>query len=153
MQWGWVVWLVYQRQGTARPHAPPTPRPRTHARTHVEEGVDVLLVGAVGGGVDGEGEDIEIVFTGLRPGEKLYEELITQGEGIVPTQHDKIMVLRRDSGSLSQEEWERQALAGMDELIRVAGTHDAALIRQALKRIIPEYTPSTTLSVLSDASP
>lgn len=39
-------------------------------------------------------KDIEIVFTGLRPGEKLYEELITEGEGIVPTRHEKIMVLK-----------------------------------------------------------
>jgi FlaA1/EpsC-like NDP-sugar epimerase len=38
--------------------------------------------------------DIRIVFTGLRDGEKLYEELITVGEGIVPTGHEKIMVLR-----------------------------------------------------------
>jgi len=34
-----------------------------------------------------------IEVTGLRPGEKLYEELITEGEGIVPTPHDKLMVL------------------------------------------------------------
>jgi FlaA1/EpsC-like NDP-sugar epimerase len=38
--------------------------------------------------------DIEIVFTGLRPGEKLYEELITEDEGVVETEHEKIMVLR-----------------------------------------------------------
>jgi FlaA1/EpsC-like NDP-sugar epimerase len=38
--------------------------------------------------------DIRIIFTGLRDGEKLYEELITVGEGIVPTGHEKIMVLR-----------------------------------------------------------
>ena len=40
------------------------------------------------------GKDVEIIFTGLREGEKLYEELITQGEGIVSTKHEKIMVLR-----------------------------------------------------------
>ena len=40
------------------------------------------------------GKDVEIIFTGLREGEKLYEELITQGEGIVSTRHEKIMVLR-----------------------------------------------------------
>lgn len=38
--------------------------------------------------------DIKIEFTGLRPGEKLYEELITEGEGIVATQHKDIMVLK-----------------------------------------------------------
>jgi len=39
-------------------------------------------------------KDIRIKVTGLRPGEKLYEELITEGEGIVPTIHEKLMVLR-----------------------------------------------------------
>ena len=42
--------------------------------------------------------DIQLEFTGLRPGEKLYEELITEGEGIVPTRHEKIMVLRPENG-------------------------------------------------------
>ena len=41
--------------------------------------------------------DVKIIFTGLRDGEKLYEELITVGEGIVPTKHEKIMVLRAGS--------------------------------------------------------
>ena len=38
--------------------------------------------------------DIKIEYVGLRPGEKLYEELITEGENIVPTHHEKIMVLK-----------------------------------------------------------
>ena len=41
-------------------------------------------------------EDIEIKFIGLRPGEKLYEELITDGEGLSPTSHEKILVLRKE---------------------------------------------------------
>ena len=43
-------------------------------------------------------KDIRLKVTGLRPGEKLYEELITEGEGIVPTHHDKLMVLRPSVG-------------------------------------------------------
>ena len=39
-------------------------------------------------------EDIKIEYSGLRPGEKLYEELITEGEDIVPTQHKNILVLK-----------------------------------------------------------
>ncbi|OGQ01018.1 MAG: hypothetical protein A2Z51_09705, partial [Deltaproteobacteria bacterium RBG_19FT_COMBO_52_11] len=39
-------------------------------------------------------EDIEIKFIGLRPGEKLYEELITEGEGIIRTDYEKIFVLK-----------------------------------------------------------
>ena len=38
-------------------------------------------------------EDIEIKYIGLRPGEKLFEELITEGEGIRETEHEEIMVL------------------------------------------------------------
>ena len=41
--------------------------------------------------------DIKIVYTGLREGEKLYEELITVGEDILPTGHEKVMVLRSNS--------------------------------------------------------
>ena len=39
-------------------------------------------------------ENIEIVFTGLSPGEKLHEELISDGEEVVPTHYDRIRVLR-----------------------------------------------------------
>lgn len=38
-------------------------------------------------------EDIDIVFTGLRPGEKMFEELLEEGEGVLPTSHEKIRVL------------------------------------------------------------
>ena len=48
--------------------------------------------------------DIEIHYTGLRPGEKLYEELITEGEGIVPTGHEKIMVLRSEGEGFADRE-------------------------------------------------
>jgi len=78
--------------------------------------------------------DIEIVFTGLRPGEKLYEELITEGEGIVPTRHEKIMVLRSDNcvdpALLSRH---------LDELIRLADTFDIPAIKAKLQEIVPEY--------------
>lgn len=80
-------------------------------------------------------DDIKIVYTGLRPGEKLYEELITEGEGIVPTKHEKIMVLRGD-GMPYQE------MEGMlSELAVKAKAHDAQGIKEVLKKIIPEYVP------------
>ncbi|MDD4339757.1 MAG: polysaccharide biosynthesis protein, partial [Syntrophales bacterium] len=80
--------------------------------------------------------DIEIVFTGLRPGEKLYEELITEGEGIVPTRHEKIMVLHANecgNGDLMPSQ--------LDELLRVADTFDIPAIKAKLHEIVPEYTP------------
>jgi len=78
--------------------------------------------------------DIEIVFTGLRPGEKLYEELITEGEGIVPTRHEKIMVLRSDN-CVDPALLSRQ----LDELIRLADTFDIPAIKSKLQEIVPEY--------------
>jgi len=79
--------------------------------------------------------DIEIEYIGLRPGEKLYEELITEGEGIVPTEHEKIMVLR--GGACDQA-----VLNGaIDELARMAYEQDVEGIISKLKEIVPEYKP------------
>ncbi len=80
-------------------------------------------------------EDIKISFTGLREGEKLYEELIAEGEGIVPTDHEKIMVLQGDGQSYKELE---KSLA---ELARKASKHDTMGIKEALEDIIPEYKP------------
>ena len=79
--------------------------------------------------------DIKIRYSGLRPGEKLYEELITEGEGIVPTGHQKIMVLGSDGICFTDRE------RMFDELLRYAGMCDAEGIKVILKQIIPEYTP------------
>jgi FlaA1/EpsC-like NDP-sugar epimerase len=80
-------------------------------------------------------KDIKIQFTGLRPGEKLFEELITQGEGILPTKHEKIMVLQGD-GKPKQEIEELLCL-----LAKMASVHDSLGIKKVLKNIIPEYMP------------
>ena len=80
-------------------------------------------------------QEIKIQFTGLRPGEKLYEELITEGEGIVPTKHEKIMVLQGDGRS--KEDLEKL----LTRLARTAASHDAPGIKEVLQAIIPEYTP------------
>ncbi len=80
-------------------------------------------------------KDIKIKYTGLRPGEKLYEELITEGEGIVPTKHEKIMVLRGDK----QPDQEMEKL--LSRLARAATVHDARGIKEVLQDIIPEYIP------------
>ena len=79
--------------------------------------------------------DIRIEYVGLRPGEKLYEELITEGEGIVQTPHEKIMVLRGtpcDPGLLNGK---------IDKLDALAREQDADGIRSMLKEIVPEYRP------------
>jgi FlaA1/EpsC-like NDP-sugar epimerase len=80
-------------------------------------------------------KEIKIQFTGLRPGEKLYEELITEGEGIVPTKHEKIMVLQGDGRSKQEIE------ELLTRLSRIAAAHDSRGIKAILKLIIPEYLP------------
>ena len=78
--------------------------------------------------------EIEIKYIGLRPGEKMHEELITEGEGIVPTGHEKIMVLRGQC-------LDPATLAGpLANLKQLAAAHDAVGIKAELQKIIPEYT-------------
>jgi len=87
-------------------------------------------------------EDIEVVFTGLRPGEKIFEELITDEEGVVPTEHSKIMVLKRNeqpSSSPEQEGYRTWIRNHVDELVQAAARQDGEVIRAKLKEIVPEY--------------
>ena len=95
-------------------------------------------------------KDIKIIFTGLRDGEKLYEELITVGEGIVPTGHDKIMVLRPDGVSDGfNSHTTRWLTNGLAALYEAAGRHDEKAIKRKLKELVPEYTPQDTESIFS----
>lgn len=79
--------------------------------------------------------DIEIRFIGLRPGEKLFEELITEDEGVVPTPHEKIMVLR--GNGCDWPDIHRQ----IEALEQAAARLDSAAIRRLLRESVPEYTP------------
>jgi FlaA1/EpsC-like NDP-sugar epimerase len=95
--------------------------------------------------------DIKIVFTGLREGEKLYEELITEGEGIVPTRHDKILVLRPDPDperSTDPGAFRRRLYGEIERLSSAASRHDAPEIKRQLRDIVPEYVPQESRSVL-----
>ncbi|BCS96470.1 hypothetical protein DSLASN_21020 [Desulfoluna limicola] len=80
--------------------------------------------------------DIEIKYIGLRPGEKLYEELITEGEGIVPTEHRKIMVLKGQEKDLVKLNGNIEALRAVSEEQQVGE------IRAQLMAIVPEYKPA-----------
>lgn len=82
-----------------------------------------------------EGEDIEIEFTGLRPGEKLYEETLTDIEEMTATQYEKIFLTKL-------EQVDREKLAqGIAELERLAWSRDSQGIRRKLKELIPSYQP------------
>jgi FlaA1/EpsC-like NDP-sugar epimerase len=88
------------------------------------------------------GKDIEILFGKLRPGEKLYEELISEGEGIVATSHEKILVLQSNGcfGGYGDHGGYRDLLIGhLEELYRVAETYDACAIKAKMKEIVPDY--------------
>ncbi len=84
-----------------------------------------------------EGRDIDIVVTGLRPGEKLYEELFVPGETYQPTRHDKIMIAVQASQSSAL-----RLPAAVDALIAAAYANDAAAMRAGLMQLAPEYTPA-----------
>ena len=80
-------------------------------------------------------KDISIQYVGLRPGEKLYEELITVGENILPTSHQKILVLKNNDTVHSQ------LLNQIDELLEISRSFKANDIKNKLKEMVPEYTP------------
>ncbi|GAA4087135.1 nucleoside-diphosphate sugar epimerase/dehydratase [Mucilaginibacter panaciglaebae] len=78
-------------------------------------------------------QDIKIIFTGLRPGEKLYEELLNQAEETIPTYHHKIKVAKIIVYPFSYVE---QVIA--DLLIQNSCNNDFELVR-LMKKIVPEF--------------
>lgn len=81
-------------------------------------------------------DDIEIVFTGLRPGEKLFEELLIDGEGVKKTEHRKILVAAARTVPL--KEMERH----LQELKFCVRKGEPELIVAKLREIVPEYRPN-----------
>ncbi|MBT6866282.1 MAG: polysaccharide biosynthesis protein, partial [Candidatus Marinimicrobia bacterium] len=82
-------------------------------------------------------DDIPIVYTGLRPGEKLYEELQTQDENLIVTEHKKIMILKNENHKVSWEEFKVM----VQECINIAQTLDIDKIQLSLKNLVPYYQP------------
>jgi FlaA1/EpsC-like NDP-sugar epimerase len=79
--------------------------------------------------------DIEIEFTGLRPGEKLYEELLI-GDNPMPTDHPRIMMANEKY--LSKQEFE----AGLARLEEGISRQDPTIVRKVLAELVTEYRPS-----------
>jgi FlaA1/EpsC-like NDP-sugar epimerase len=86
--------------------------------------------------------DIQIVYTGLRPGEKLYEELITHGEGIVATAHEKILVIKRNDSSADPADLDQRIRSEVDRVASAFATFDDERIKAVMKEVVPEYTPA-----------
>src|SRR6185295_5707739 len=80
-----------------------------------------------------EGEDIEIVFTGLRPGEKLFEELHSDAERTRMTRHERILAWDLDVRE------ETEVLAEIADLEVIAQDGDPDPIKRQLRRLVPEY--------------
>jgi FlaA1/EpsC-like NDP-sugar epimerase len=80
-------------------------------------------------------DDIRIVFTGLRPGEKLHEELLSANENTVPTPHAKLRIAQAPEVN---EQW-LAALITRFEKIKALNDVEA---RAELARWVPEYTPN-----------
>jgi FlaA1/EpsC-like NDP-sugar epimerase len=88
-------------------------------------------------------KDIPIVFSGLRPGEKLYEELMLECEGLKRTAHDKIRVL--DGGVVNPE----RVSLWMEELAGIIDRKNVHGLVAKLQEIVPEYMPSQEILALS----
>jgi FlaA1/EpsC-like NDP-sugar epimerase len=84
--------------------------------------------------------DIEVVFTRVRPGEKLSEELFVESEAYGRTRHDKIFV------TLNGEETPHLLGAQLDQLIDAARDGDEPAVRRLLQAIVPEYRSAADTS-------
>ena len=82
-------------------------------------------------------KDIPIIFTGLRPGEKLYEELVSKEEKAQATDHKKIMVLNNGTNNMPWEVMKRE----IQSLIDISLQFDTDAIKRKLQHMIPDYTP------------
>jgi FlaA1/EpsC-like NDP-sugar epimerase len=81
-------------------------------------------------------DEIRIEFTGLRPGEKLYEELLADGETTLPTPHPKLRIAK--SSAVPDGQW----LADLEQWLSVPSRTEAE-VKQGLRRRVPEYRPAT----------
>lgn len=85
------------------------------------------------------GKDIEIVYTGLRPGEKIEEELLADKESTLPTHHEKIMIAQVRPASFHEVRTEINILLQLLE-----GQDDKAIVRK-MKMIVPEFVSNNSV--------
>ncbi len=92
------------------------------------------------------GEDIEIVYTGLRPGEKLYEELFHDAEKLAETSHPKILLAH--CRQMDKELLEKT----FDAMQRACNQGDESVLRNMLIELVPEHTGLAVLTTEKDKS-
>lgn len=91
------------------------------------------------------GRDVEIAFSGARPGEKLFEELLTAEEGTDASPHDQIFVARKTLPGPTFE-------ADLDTLLDAAARDDAAAIERAFRTLVPTFAPEAAATGAEAAS-
>ncbi|MGA2822045.1 MAG: nucleoside-diphosphate sugar epimerase/dehydratase [Bacteroidales bacterium] len=85
------------------------------------------------------GKDIQVRFIGLRPGEKLYEELLNSKENTIPTHHPRILIAKvreYDAGEVAHQ---------IEELIRLAGSGNEKEVVRKMKAIVPEFKSQNSI--------
>ncbi|MGJ1445041.1 polysaccharide biosynthesis protein [Sphingobacterium spiritivorum] len=97
-------------------------------------------------------EDIDIKITGLRPGEKIYEELLANNENTIRTHHEKIMIAKINSEDLNDK---RILLDKLCEHIlgRSSGTIKPIDLVRILKNIVPEFVSQNSIYEQLDSEP
>ncbi|MHB1295990.1 MAG: polysaccharide biosynthesis protein [Anaerolineae bacterium] len=90
------------------------------------------------------GRDIDIVYTGLRPGEKLFEELALDGEDYCRSAHEKIFICR--NGHLEDPQERAFFFSRVDALLQDACTATPERLRAALRQLVPTYRPAPVSS-------
>jgi FlaA1/EpsC-like NDP-sugar epimerase len=84
-------------------------------------------------------KDIKIVYTGLRPGEKLYEELLTEGENNIPTYHKQILIAKVTTEPLEIIN------SDTEKLIQLFKKQDNFAIVQQMKKMVPEFKSNNSI--------
>ena len=84
-------------------------------------------------------KNIEIKYTGLRPGEKLYEEVLSNEENTKPSFHEKIRI-----ACVREYDYE-QVEKDIDQLMEIAGTYDDMAIVAKMKEMVPEYVSNNSV--------
>lgn len=85
------------------------------------------------------GKDIQISFTGLRPGEKLYEELLADKENTLPTHHSQILIAKVRSYKHKEVE------ENISDLVNMLGDQDTFDIVRKMKKIVPEFISQNSI--------
>ena len=84
-------------------------------------------------------KDIKIKAIGLRPGEKLYEELLNDKSITLPTYHEKILIVKENNNQYNYVDKE------IDEIIKAAKNYQSTKIVKKIKKLVPEYKSLNSL--------